>query len=76
MTTSQQSLTPLVLVVGGTGHTGRRVVDRLLAFPGAAETVGALAEEAARQRVQRLVLLSWRGEPGAVRSEAAVRAAS
>jgi uncharacterized protein YbjT (DUF2867 family) len=125
MTTSPQSQSPFlpspspaVAVLGGTGRTGRRVVDRLrgagaavrvgsrsgtppfewsdpatwapvlagataayvaytpdLAFPGAAETLGALAEEAARQRVRGLVLLSGRGEPGAVRSEEAVRAA-
>jgi uncharacterized protein YbjT (DUF2867 family) len=101
-----------VLVLGGTGKTGRRVAERLqargaavrigsrsatppfewedpatwgpalegvtavyvsyypdLAVPGAPEAVGALAEEARRQGVQRLVLLSGRGEEEAQRAE-------
>jgi uncharacterized protein YbjT (DUF2867 family) len=44
-----------------------------IAIPGAAETVGAFAELAVRHHVRRLVLLSGRGEPGAQRSEQAVR---
>jgi uncharacterized protein YbjT (DUF2867 family) len=104
------------LVLGGTGKTGRRVVERLrarglpvrvgsrqgdppfdwndpstwapalrdvsavyvsfypdLAAPGAAETVGALAELAVERGVRRLVLLSGRGEEEAQRAEEAVR---
>jgi uncharacterized protein YbjT (DUF2867 family) len=107
-----------VLVLGGTGKTGRRVVERLqargvavrvgsrsasppfewddpatwgpalagvsavyvsyypdLAVPGAPEAVGALAEEARRQGVQRLVLLSGRGEEEAQRAEQVVQGA-
>lgn len=103
------------MVIGGTGKTGRRVVDRLrdrgvpvrigsrsgqppfdwedestwapaldgvraayvtyypdLAFPGAAETVGSLADLAVRRGVRRLVLLSGRGEVGAQRGEQAL----
>ena len=105
-----------VTVLGGTGHTGRRVVRRLrdrgipvhvgsrsgvpgfhwerpetwaallegaaaafvaytpdLALPGADETMAALGEEARRCGLGRLVLLSGRGEPGAARSEEALR---
>jgi uncharacterized protein YbjT (DUF2867 family) len=105
-----------VLVLGGTGKTGRRVVERLqargvavrvgsrsasppfewedpatwgpalagvtaayvsyypdLAVPGAPEAVGALADEARRQGVQRLVLLSGRGEEEAQRAEQVVQ---
>ncbi|MFI7277305.1 NmrA family NAD(P)-binding protein [Streptomyces sp. NPDC049879] len=101
-----------ILVVGGTGKTGRRVASRLadrglpvrigsrgglppfdwekpetwpavlegvgavyvtyypdLAFPGADEAVGAFAEAAVAAGARRLVLLSGRGEEGAVRSE-------
>ncbi|MEV7596063.1 NmrA family transcriptional regulator [Kitasatospora sp. NPDC089797] len=104
-----------VLVVGGTGKTGRRVADRLtglgyqvrvgsrsaavpfdwhdegtweaalegvsaayltyypdLAFPGAVEAVGAFSRLAARRGVQRLVLLSGRGEEAAEAGEKAV----
>ncbi len=100
------------LVLGATGKTGRRVVDRLgaaglpvraasrsgdtrfdwndeatwapalagaqaayiiyypdLAFPGAADTVGAFAELAVAEGVRRLVLLSGRGEEGARQAE-------
>lgn len=100
------------LVLGGTGKTGRRVVERLreldiavrvgsragelpfkwedratwapvlegasaayvsyypdLAVPGAAEAVGALAEQANDAGLRRLVLLSGRGEPEAQRAE-------
>jgi len=98
------------LVLGGTGKTGRRVVERLRAkgvpvrvgsrslpfdwndeatwpgaldgvsavyvsyFPdiavaGAPDTVGAFARLAAAQGVERLVLLSGRGEPEAQRAE-------
>jgi uncharacterized protein YbjT (DUF2867 family) len=108
--------TGTVLVLGGTGKTGRRVVERLeargvpvrvgsrsatpsfewedpatwgpalagvtavyvsyypdLAVPGAPEAVGALAEEARRQGVQRLVLLSGRGEEEAQRAEQVIQ---
>jgi uncharacterized protein YbjT (DUF2867 family) len=113
MTTSD-----LTLVLGGTGKTGRRVADRLLAlgrpvrigsragdppfdwtdrstwpaslagvraayltyqpdlaFPGAAEAVGEYAALAAASGVRRLVLLSGRGEDGALAGEKAVAAA-
>jgi uncharacterized protein YbjT (DUF2867 family) len=118
MTTMTNSNEHPIAVLGGTGHTGRRVVERLragghayrvgsrsgtppfrwerpetwpgvldgcraayvaytpdLAYPGAAETVGALAEQARRSGVERLVLLSGRGEAAARRGEDAVRAA-
>ncbi len=45
-----------------------------LAVPGAAETVARFAEAAVDAGVERLVLLSGRGEEGAQRAEAAVRA--
>jgi uncharacterized protein YbjT (DUF2867 family) len=113
MTNEAQDLT---LVVGGTGKTGRRVVDRLraqgrsvrvgarsgappfdwedratwapavagatgayvsyfpdLAVPGAAEAVAEVARLAADAGVQRLVLLSGRGEEEAQRAERLVR---
>jgi uncharacterized protein YbjT (DUF2867 family) len=44
-----------------------------LAFPGAAETIGAFAELAVASGVERLVLLSGRGEDGAERAEHAVQ---
>ncbi len=108
----------LILVLGGTGKTGRRVAQRLralgrpvrigsragdppfdwtdlatwpgslagvhtayltyqpdLAFPGAAEAVGEYAAVAAASGVRRLVLLSGRGEDGALAGEKAVAAA-
>lgn len=46
-----------------------------LAVPGAAETVGALAEQAAAAGVRRLVLLSGRGEEEAQRAEQLVQRA-
>jgi uncharacterized protein YbjT (DUF2867 family) len=46
-----------------------------LALPGAAETVSAFAHAAAAAGVQRLVLLSGRGEPEALRAEQALAAA-
>jgi uncharacterized protein YbjT (DUF2867 family) len=46
-----------------------------LAVPGAPEAVGALAEQAQRSGVQRVVLLSGRGEEEAQRSEQVVAAA-
>jgi uncharacterized protein YbjT (DUF2867 family) len=104
------------LVLGATGKTGRRVVERLrsrglpvragsrhgeppfdwddrttwapalsgatsayvsfypdLAVPGAAATIGALARLAVEQGVQRLVLLSGRGEEEAERAERALQ---
>ena len=108
--------TNTTLVLGGTGKTGRRVVERLtargrptrvgsrsgeppfdwedratwapalrgvasvyvtyypeLAFSGAAEAVGALADLAVANGVRRLVLLSGRNEVGALLGEQAVR---
>jgi uncharacterized protein YbjT (DUF2867 family) len=105
------------LVLGGTGKTGRRIVERLqargrpvrvgtpsgtppfdwtdeatwpaalegmgsvyvtyypdVAIPGAAEAVGAFAELAVASGARRLVLLSGRGEDGALESEQALRA--
>jgi uncharacterized protein YbjT (DUF2867 family) len=46
-----------------------------LAVPGAPEAVGALAEQAQRSGVERIVLLSGRGEEEAQRSEQVVAAA-
>ncbi|WP_285664797.1 NmrA family transcriptional regulator [Actinorhabdospora filicis] len=43
-------------------------------FPGAAEIVGAFAERAVAAGASRIVLLTGRGEEGAVRTEEAVRA--
>lgn len=105
-----------VLVLGGTGRTGSRIVQRLhdrsiqtrvasrwgktpflwddrstwdaalegasaayvcyspdLAFPGVAELMGEFAERARSLDVHRLVLLSGRGEAGALASEQAIR---
>jgi uncharacterized protein YbjT (DUF2867 family) len=104
------------LVLGGTGKTGRRVVQRLqargrpvrvgtpsatprfdwtdeatwpavlegvgsvyvtyypdVAVPGAAEAVGSFADRAVARGVRRLVLLSGRGEEGALRGEQALQ---
>lgn len=117
-TTTNTSIPPTVAVIGGTGHTGRRVADRLRAggldvrigsragsppfywelpetwapvlrgctaayvaytpdfsHPGAVETLDAFAEQARRCRLERLVLLSGRGDDDARRAEDAVRAA-
>jgi uncharacterized protein YbjT (DUF2867 family) len=117
-TTTNPSIPPTVAVIGGTGRTGRRVVERLRAHGvdlrvgsrfaapaffwqqpetwapvlrgcaaayvayapdfggfGAIETLGAFAEQARRCRLERLVLLSGRGEDDARRAEEAVRAA-
>lgn len=106
-----------ILVIGGTGKTGRRVLERLetlgrparvgsrssgipfvwedestweaaldgvsavyvtyypdLAFPGAKEAIGRFAAVAVERGVKRLVLLSGRGEEGAVASEDALKA--
>jgi len=112
-----------VLVVGGTGRTGRRIVDSLrrkevavrvtsrrsihpdgrifhwdnpgtwndalrgataayvcyspdLAFPGVSELIAEFAEAARSQGVGHLVLLSGRGEDGAIASEHAVQESS
>ncbi len=46
-----------------------------LAFPGAAEIIGSFSRQAVAAGVQRLVLLSGRGEAGAVRAEELVKAA-
>lgn len=46
-----------------------------LAVPGAADIVGDFAEQAAKAGVERLVLLSGRGEPEAQRAEERVQAA-
>ena len=107
-----------ILVLSGTGKTGRRITDRLqtqgrrvrigsrsgqpvfdwnapntwqavlrdveaaylayypdLAVPGAADCVGAFARQAVQCGVERLVLLSGRGEAEARRAEALVQAA-
>lgn len=106
----------MTLVLGGTGKTGRRVVQRLqasghpvrvgsrsgnppfdwqdqetwspalrdvdsvyltyypdLAIPGAVETVRAFTELATANGIQRLVLLSGRGEEEAQRTEQVIR---
>ncbi|MGO4180201.1 NAD(P)H-binding protein [Paenibacillus sp. TAF43_2] len=105
-----------ILIIGGTGKTGRRVAERLtsrglpvrigsrssdpsfdwgnhstwtaslqgaesvyityypdLALPGAAASIGAFAEQAVKQGIKRLVLLSGRGEEEAQLSENALR---
>jgi uncharacterized protein YbjT (DUF2867 family) len=105
-----------ILILGGTGKTGRRIAERLtkrgipvsigsrsarppfewedpatwlpvlkdvetayvayypdLAFPGAAATIQAFIETAVKSGVKRLVLLSGRGEEGALLGEKAVR---
>ncbi|MGH9155881.1 MAG: NAD(P)H-binding protein [Acidimicrobiales bacterium] len=107
-----------VVVLGGTGKTGRRVAARLraadrlvrigsrsgeppfdwdipatwapalagagavyvayqpdLAFPGAAERIAGLVDAATAAGVERVVLLSGRGEAGALAAEAAVQQA-
>jgi uncharacterized protein YbjT (DUF2867 family) len=111
-------MTKTTLVLGGTGKTGRRVVERLrsrglpvraasrrgeppfdwddrdtwapalrgvtgayvsfypdLAVPGAADTVGDFSRLAVEHGVDRLVLLSGRGEEEARRAEQAVQEA-
>jgi uncharacterized protein YbjT (DUF2867 family) len=113
---TDHTTSPHVLVLGGTGKTGRRIAALLaargvrtrigsrsgrppfdwddrstwpaalagttaayisyypdLAVPGAPDAVGALARVAAGLGVERLVLLSGRGELEAQRSEQAVR---
>ncbi|AWC21939.1 NAD(P)H azoreductase [Aminobacter sp. MSH1] len=115
MTVTQQSMKP-ILILGGTGKTGRRIAEQLvardlpvrigsrgsapsfdwenratwagalegvgavyvsyypdLAAPGAAEAVGAFAKLAVTMGVNRLVLLSGRGEPEAQRAEEMVK---
>ncbi len=105
-----------ILILGGTGKTGRRVAERLaaqgvpvriasrsgeppfewndestwsavlqgvgavymtyypdLAVPGAAEHVGRFARRAAASGVERIVLLSGRGEPQVLPAEQGVR---
>ncbi|MFC0270417.1 NAD(P)H-binding protein [Metabacillus herbersteinensis] len=105
-----------ILVLGGTGKTGRRVVERLkareipvrvgsrngeqpfdwedkstwvsvlegvravyiayypdLALPGASDDISMFAELALKNNVKRLVLLSGRGEDGAIQSEEALK---
>lgn len=103
-----------ILILGGAGRSGTRILDRLtaaglparpasrrtgfdwehretwapalrgtsaayvcftpdLAFPGVPEKMAALGEMAAQHGVERLVLLSGRGEAGARASEAALR---
>jgi uncharacterized protein YbjT (DUF2867 family) len=107
-----------ILLLGGTGKTGRRIANRLqaqgrsirigsrsgqppfewdapatwepvlrgveaayiayypdLVVPGATESIDAFARLAVACGVRRLVLLSGRGEPAAVRAEQAVQAA-
>lgn len=117
LSSGDRSLGPVVLL-GGAGKTGRRVLDRLehrgvparpasrstavpfdwddpgtwtpaldgadaayltfqpdLALPGAADVIARIAVLAADLGVARLVLLSGRGEVGAVRSEQALLSA-
>lgn len=105
-----------ILVIGGTGKTGRRVAERLiergvsvrigsrsgnpvfdwddagtwgaalegiakayvtyypdLAFPGVSELIARFAAAAAASGVEKIVLLSGRGEEGAVASEESVQ---
>lgn len=114
--TENNDLARATLVLGGTGKTGRRVVQRLqergaavrvgsrsgeprfdwadqstwepvfrnaasayvayspdVGFPGAADTIRTFAKLAVESGVERLVLLSGRGEAGARRSEQAVQ---
>jgi uncharacterized protein YbjT (DUF2867 family) len=109
----------IILVIGGTGKTGRRVADRLLkagrqvrigsrtaerpfdweqqdtweqplqgakavyvayqpdiAVPGTLETVEAFCDQAIASGVEKLVLLSGRGEVEAERAEQALQATS
>jgi uncharacterized protein YbjT (DUF2867 family) len=118
MGTNNPQETKTTLVLGGTGKTGRRVVERLaarglpvrvgsrsgeppfdwedeatwvpalrdvqsvyvsyypdLAVPGAVAVVRSFAKLATRSGVQRLVLLSGRGEPEAERAERVVQEA-
>ena len=113
---SNQSDSELILVLGGTGKTGRRIVQRLtkrgfetrigsrsaqppfdwrnratwppallgvsavyisyhpdLAVPGAVEDVRSFAELAISSGVQKLVLLSGRGEEEAQRAEQVIK---
>ncbi|WP_167138498.1 NmrA family transcriptional regulator [Diaminobutyricimonas sp. TR449] len=108
-----------VLVLGGTGRTGQRIVNRLhargiptrigsrsavqpfdwddpstwdaaltgvsaayvcyspdLAFPGVSEMIADFAQHARRRDVRRLVILSGRGEEGALASEQAIQQAT
>jgi uncharacterized protein YbjT (DUF2867 family) len=105
-----------ILVIGGTGKTGRRVAERLtergvsvrigsrsgnpafdwddtgtwgaalagitkayvtyypdLAFPGVSELIARFAAAAAASGVEKIVLLSGRGEEGAVASEESIK---
>jgi uncharacterized protein YbjT (DUF2867 family) len=114
----ERKMSDTVLVVGGTGKTGRRVAERLtargvpvrigsrsatppfdwddratwgpalrgttaayvsyypdVALPAAADQVRSFAAEAVKQGLKRLVLLSGRGEEGALLCEQAVREA-
>ncbi|MBH5319575.1 NAD(P)H-binding protein [Paenibacillus sp. GSMTC-2017] len=112
----KQSMKKPILVIGGMGKTGRRVVERLaergipsrigsrsselpfdwqnrstwapilenveavfisyypdLAMPGAADDIRTLAKLALAKGIRRLVLLSGRGEAGALASEQALQ---
>ena len=118
-TTAGKTTSPLTLILGGTGKTGRRIVDRLadrgvptrvgsrsgappfdwedgatwapavhgvhaayisyypdLAVPGSVDSVDAFTGTAVRQGVQKLVLLSGRGEEEAQEPSAHVHGAS
>lgn len=113
---SNLTVNETILVIGGTGKTGRRVAGRLtergvsvrigsrsgspafdwddagtwgpaldgitkayvtyypdLAFPGASDLIAEFAAFAVARGVEKLVLLSGRGEDGAVASEEAIR---
>jgi uncharacterized protein YbjT (DUF2867 family) len=119
MTHEQQGSQGITLVIGGTGKTGRRVADRLIAagcqvrigsrsaalpfdwekqdtwdraiqgvkaayvtyqpdltVPGALETVRAFFDRAIASGVEKLVLLSGRGEAEAEQAEQALQATS
>ncbi|MEV7616884.1 NAD(P)H-binding protein [Streptomyces sp. NPDC089799] len=116
-TTTDPTTDTATLVIGGTGKTGRRVAEKLiaqgrdvrigsrhtipafdwhepatwapalegvdrvyityypdLAFPGAADQIGAFAELAVASGARRLVLLSGRGEEAAAAAEARLQA--
>ena len=116
MSTHERKHLETTLVLGGTGKTGRRVVERLaargrtarvgsrrgsppfdwedqatwapalrnagaayityypdLAIPGAADAIGSFVDRALEHGVQRLVLLSGRGEQEAQRAEEVLR---
>jgi uncharacterized protein YbjT (DUF2867 family) len=78
METENTQRTKTTLVLGGTGRTGRRVVERLAAR-GLPTRVGSRSGDppfdCVKAGVQRLVLLSGRGEEEAQRAERVVQEA-